>query len=548
MKNPLQRMKIPELIPVIIISLILYCLAYSPIINRYENPLPDRTYLGFNAFAIDWLGQLATAQQGYAGEIFRTPIMTSTMEGRPFLIKAEYLIIGRIARIFNISVLNALKTAIAVISIFYLICIWIVIKNIFPGRMDRYLAYFLTLFATGIVMPDWGFGWNNLPKFSQVFQRLTLDAPHYMLSGLFTVISVYLLSLNLSGYKPFKFILAVISGMLAVQIFFPSMMVTIVSLGLYLLVNILIRHDFTRLKKHLKIIGIYAVLVCIPLIQLWYAGNFFDMNTFKQSENIIPPVFLNIWQYYLSLGLLVIPASAGLAGFFKIKKPLLAISVLWLPAHTICTFIISRYTTTNMVRFFQTPYFFFLAVAGTYGIRLGYDFFRNKFNKTAAYIICIIFICGVIGSGFYAYKSSLNFNAPEKSDIINDLGYPGTGEYLAMNWLTGYCNRERIILAGENDSTLLLAFTPCKVYLSSWVWQGLLFNEGELLKANMLSFFQEQMTADAARKFLNENRISYVYYGNSEKYYRSLSGRTDDLTYPFLTKIYDLGAKIYRVN
>jgi hypothetical protein len=537
-----------EIFWVIMLSVFLYGLAYGPVAYWYQNSPSGRTYLGFNAFAIDWLGQLATAQEGFNGHIFRTPIMSSTMEGKPFLLKTEYLLIGHLARITHISVINALKIAIFLISIFYLICIWIIIRNIFSNRTCRVLAYFLTLYATGISLPAWSFGWVNMPKYSLVFERTTLDAPHYMLSGVFTIVSLYLLSQSLIKFKTGKYILAIISGLLAVQIFFPSMMVSIIALAIFIIIRIIRNQKLFGFSNDLIMISVYSFLVCLPLIQLWYAGQFFDMNTFKQSENIIPGVFDDLWQYFLTVGLILIPSVLAIPYIFKNRHPFFLLSLSWAIAHPVVIFVIRRITYTNKVRFFQTPYFIFFAILGASGIYVIYTWINKKSNRFIALIISLMLIITIILSGKYTYLLSLNFNAPERSDFVNDQGYPGGGEYQAMTWLKDYCSDKRVIMAGETNSTLLLALTPCKVYYSTWVWQGLLYNEGQYLENNILNFYNESLSTDDARNFLINNQIYYIYYGNAEQYFHSLGGKTGELTYQFLQKVYDKRAIIYKID
>jgi hypothetical protein len=464
------------------------------------------------------------------------------------LIKTEYLIVGNLARIFDIEVIQMLKISIAVISIFYISLVFIIIVKIFSDKYQRIIALMLGLFATGIYHPSQTFGWVNLPKFSQVFQRMTLDAPHYMLSSLFTVASVYFISRTFGKFIWKKYLFAVISGLIAMQTFFPSMMVTLTSLGLFIGYRLIRTRKLSIYKKDLLLISSYSLIVCLPLIQLWYASNFFDMNTFKKSEFITPLIFTSFWQYVITIGPVFIFALIAIPKIFKSGQIFMELTIFWVLSHPVNIFVLSKLTNTNMARFFQTPYYIFLGISASVGIGVIYEMIKKYAGRYISIVFTSIFIILIFTSSYFSYKLSLEFNQLDGSDIVNDLGYPGIGEYQAMKWLKPYCNRNRLVMSSEPNGTLILALTPCRVYLSSWVRQGLLFDEAADLGSSMMMFYGEYLNESDAKKFLKDNKITYVYYGSAEQYFHSLGGKSGHLNYPFLKIIYDRDAIIYLVD
>jgi hypothetical protein len=107
----------------------LYACAYTPIAWNYYHGEPGRTYLGFTAFPIDYLGNLAIVQRGVSGFWTRTAFVTSAIPSQGFYIKTIYLLIGNIARVVSIPPVLMFKIASGILSVIFIVSLW-VIKNI----------------------------------------------------------------------------------------------------------------------------------------------------------------------------------------------------------------------------------------------------------------------------------------------------------------------------------------------------------------------------------------------------------------------------------
>lgn len=547
MIRTVKRIFKSELFWFVIFTIALYALAYIPVINRTIFPPLGRTYLGFNAYAIDQLGDLSLIQEGYSGRILREPNMSSSLVGKSFFVKTEYLVIGNIARILNIHPLYMFRIMIAVNSFLYILVLIKIIRQIFHTSSERVLAYGLSLFGTGILMPNSSTGWENIAVFSQVFQRTTMDMPHYLLSSMFLLLSVYYLAKTFNRFFWKTYILSLICGIITSQLFFPPILILYTGFVIYFIFRILQKINIDNLKKELILTFFYSLFVSLPFWYLWYTSHFFDMNIFRFTEHTIPPVVNNFYDYMMVMGLLLFYSVSAIFFVIQKKQIFFTLAMSWIIVHPIVLFLIFRLTNTNPVRSFQTPYYVMLAILSTYGIINCYRKLSTALSRIIGKIIISLLLIVLIISCLPAYIKSFHFNEIGRWDNP-EFGYPGGGEFKAMMWLNSYCNDKRTVMSSEINGTLILALTPCRVYLSSWVRVSLI-EEASTFGNYMTQFYQENLPIDVVKNIIIYDNISYIYYGNSEQYIHSLNSISRGLSYSFLEKIYDQdGTIIYMVN
>ncbi|OGG09121.1 hypothetical protein A2154_00080 [Candidatus Gottesmanbacteria bacterium RBG_16_43_7] len=537
-----------EALWVILMVGVLYALAYGPVVYRYQHPISGRTYLGFNAFAIDPLGYIATAQQGYAGRWTRLPQATSALGGKAFFVRSEYILTGHLARILSIHPLIMLKITTAVISVVYIMIIWKIIEAAFISRRQRLTGFFLVCFATGIILPSQtNGGWLALPIDTLVFQRLTLQQPHYMLSGLLTLVSVFMLSETLKQFRLKTFLVAVISGTLANHMFFPPMLLVYLSFGVYIVFEILRRTSLVTLRNYVIIITGFTLITALPLSNLWYSSQFYDMNTFRVSERMIPNAFVDFAGYQLSLGWLWVLTLISIPRFLAKKNVFQVLSLSYVLVHPLATFIVGARIGMSQVRFFQTPYFIFLAITGAAGIDSMFDLIRNRVKRSIATITAVLFITVTVISSISVYKKSLAYTVIGQYDM-SEFGYPVTGNYKAMMWLGQFCNYQKSVLSDAINGNLILALTPCRVYMSDWVWKTQIA-EGGVLEDTKNRFFAGEMGESEALEFVRGNGIKFIYFGLPEQQHHHSGRPFSHLGYSFLIPIYERdGVVIYKTD
>ena len=134
-----------------ILPLLVYLfLSYWPIIRSYQTAPPDRYYWGSVDYAIDTVGNMTTVREGYLGHWQRFSKITSTIEGKPSLLKFEYILVGQIARMTGVDPLVMFYVTRAIISLVLIGVIYFLITRMFAAAVDRWMAFMFVLFATGV--------------------------------------------------------------------------------------------------------------------------------------------------------------------------------------------------------------------------------------------------------------------------------------------------------------------------------------------------------------------------------------------------------------
>ncbi len=515
-----------EVLVVLLSILVLLIFSYKPIYDNFKNKTADRYYYGASEYPLDLMGSLSTVQEGYLGHWMRMPKATTTIEAKATFLKMEYILIGQAARLFHIDPLFMYFLSRFVISIIFLFSLYFIVRNVFKTPGQRIVSFILCLFATGIINPLQGMGiMHRLPLDSLVFQRLTLSAHHYLLSGFFTILSIYFLSLGIDS-KRWKYIfIAGLFGFLATLIYPAGMVLVVLSLPLYLILKIirlrLLLKSFSLLKTEILFLGVYIIVSFIPLLYFRYASSFWDFNALSKTELIVPFTILP-FEYIQAIGLVYIFSLIAYIPILKSGKTFFLLLIPWIVIHPLSIFIVSYILGINSIRFFLTPYFLVFAILATVGI-----FWIVK-RVSFAVVITII----VLASGYYSYETSMISQRVCFCLVssVYDYGYPKKEVMDALFWLRKNTEESNIVLSGFYAGTLIPAFSGNYVY-TSW-WHYIMSPPNINTTSTLVNrFYSHNMDNLEALEFLKRNRISYVFFGDGERKNLTDGG---DLRYPFL--------------
>lgn len=521
-----------EICFIVFATFILLFFSYKPIYDNFQKAPPSLYYYGSIDYPLDLTGNLAVVQEGYLGHWMRIPKATSTIEGRATFLKIEYILIGQAARLFHTDPIFMYFLTRFVISFVFLIVLYLVIRNVFQKRIERFVAFIFCLFATGIINPYevWGI-MNQLPGDARVFQRLTTATHHYLLSSLFMVLSLFYLAKAIDSFKFKPLLLAGIFGFISTLTYPSSMFLVIISLPVYLGLKvirfILLSEPIHLLKKEIFFLVFYVFISLMPFLYFRYTTQFWDFSALSKTEHIVP-FDINPVTYVQVVGLIYMISFFAYISILRKDKTLFLLFIPWIIVHPLSIFVFSKLLGINSLRFFLTPYYIVFSLLATYAI-----FTAAKYiGKVGVFIIVVI----VLASGFYSYRDSFAYHKVCFCLIpsVYDYGYPKKEVMDTIFWLKNNTKEGDIVLSGFYAGTLIPAFSGNYVY-TSW-WHFLMSPPN--INSTILSinrFYSLGMKETEAEEFLRKNRISYVYFGEAERQQVSDHG---DLSYSFLRKVY----------
>jgi hypothetical protein len=543
----IRRLFQKEYVIAILMVVFLYICAYVPIAWNYYHGEPGRTYLGFTAFPIDYLGNLSIVQRGVSGFWTRIAFVTSAIPSQGFYIKTIYLLIGNISRVLSVSPLLMFKIVTCILSILFILCIWIILKHLFYTKISRLTAFFLILFSTGITKPHSLKGWDYLRGDVEVFQRTTILQPHYMLGSICSLLSIYYLSQAIDKKNIRFLLLASFFGFVGMWTFPPSIAMIFGCFIVYGIILILQKNAIYTIFKIILYVAIFSLISLLPYLYFSYAGNYFDNNRFLQVENIF--VFpLSVLDYFSLIGSIVLPCLIAIPWIIKKKSTFFSLCLSYIIFHPIAVLYLSDAMSVNKIRFIQTSYFIYFAIVGTVGLRECVSFFKRFASKIGLHVLQIFLILLIIIPSIHTYYLSAVFNLDRYFPMFGiNFGYPPQEDYSAMIWFASHVKKNSIVLSSTYSGTLLLALAPVRVYASDWFGAVQLVTEAEILFPPMYKYYRGEMSDIEADTFLSTYSISYIYVGTDERTFinKEYNGV---LPYKGLKEIYsNTKVKIYQV-
>jgi len=484
---------------------VLFFIPYYGLFQNFKNTPPDRYYFGSVDNAIDVLGNFDTVRQGFAGRWTRSPNKTTAVSGKSTFLKFEYILIGHIARVIHTDPIVTYYVIRAILSI---AAIGIIL------RMANFslLPLLFIFFATGITEP-----WNtwpmrimdSMPGDTLVFQRLTTAAPHYLLGIILPLLSMYFLSRS-------RFVIATVFGFVGTFVYTPSMILVIGSLWLL----------FFYKKQSRGALILYSIISLLPIVYIRYVSQFWDLNLFVKTENIVP-FRLNIFQYFFAVGSIFIFSLFSIPEILKKKNPLHLLFLPWIIVHPLGALILSNILSVNASRFFFGPYFVVFGILAYMGIR--------RFKP----LIILLFAILALGSSFISYGASINYTRVCFCNVqFSDYGYPKKDLMDAIFWLRDNTTESDGVLSGPYAGAIIPAFSNNRVYTSFWLR---IMDESLFTKLDAMSkqFYEGSMNENEARAFLRNYNMAYVLVGEQE------SGK--GLTYPDLSLTASFGSvRLYK--
>lgn len=193
---------------------------------------------------------------------------------------------------------------------------------------------------------------------------------------------------------------------------------------------------------------------------------------------------------------------------------------------------LQQYIGVNRVRILQTPIHVPFAILATFTVVWLVELFKRKLAKSN--IFTKMTYVGFLGTLLFTFVPVFFSTLPYITHLFDDfspLTYPTKKMVEAYNFLNKNTSHDKIVLSTYVPGNQIPYMSSNTVFLGHLYNTINYYKKGET--ANL--FYQGKMTTEEAQKFLNGNRIDYIYLGPQEKTLGNLEN------YPFLKKIFDNG-------
>lgn len=527
-------MKVQKILTVVNIALAISVLSILRIIIGYINNPPGFTYLAVGHYYLDYFEYLQQTAQGMMGHWtvlnqFATDDPTQTILGW-----GQYLIIGKIAKFFHLSVVTGYWLGVFFLVFLSCLSIYFIIKRLLPnlGFFYQLAAWFFCLFAAPFVN-------NKLVPFDFWYAPMSFfhrfgGIPHHLSTVILTVIALIISAdifnlLKTESFKRLIWRLLILIGLLLVLLTFGPLQVINIISSLFLVGIIFSLKN--KLPKNLIYFGIIIVIFILPaalLIRIAHDGSslFQRINVWEASQENHPELLSIV----LTTGPILFFAVLGLRRYFKEISNIR----LMLFSYVLFSYL---YYSTSLARYFGTFNSRFLTASvyilfGTFAI-LGIIEIANWFGKRKKILISSLILLLLV---YFFWITAIIYKS---FGPVDQTSYLPNSIYNGMQFLGNQPDKRAVLTSPDKYfGAVAPVFADKNVYIARPM-----FTPDFDSRINISDkFFRGAMDPTEAKKFLSENKIGFVFLTFMENY------QPENLNkYPFLNLIYDKeGVKIFK--
>ncbi|KKP37583.1 MAG: hypothetical protein UR23_C0002G0013 [Candidatus Roizmanbacteria bacterium GW2011_GWA2_32_13] len=535
-------MKTAKIMTVINLTFLVSILSILRIIIGAANNPPGFTYLAVGHYYLDYFEYLQQTAQGVMGHWtvlnqFATDDPTKTILGW-----GQYLIIGKIAKIFHLSAITGYWFGVFFLVFFFSLSIYFIIKRLLPNLNFFYQlsAWFFCLFAAPFFKIEVNNGISKIVPYDFWYAPMSFfhrfgGIPHHLSTGILTVI-ILLMSANIFDRlktevlsKIIWKIIAVIGLLLTLLTFGPLQVINIISSIFLVGIIFCIKNKPSKNLAYFLILIVLFILPMAWLIKISHDnGSLFQrINIWEVSQENHPGLLSII----LTTGPILIFALLGLRRFFKDIS-----NIRWI----LLFYVISSYLffSTSLARFFGTFNSRFLSgsvyvLFGTLAI-LGVIEIADWFGKRKK-ILTISLILLLL-----AYFFWITTMIYQSFGSVDQASYLPNSIYNGMQFLGNQSDKRAVLTTPDKYFGVVVpVFADKNVYIARPMFTPDFQNRLNIADR----FFRGDMDPSEAKKFVNDNKIGFVFITFMENYQPKNLDK-----YLFLNKIYDKeGVIIFKV-
>jgi len=522
-------------------------IVFIPYVWGYLHVPPGMVYMGFVDHPYDQNSYLSRIQQASEGKFFIRRDFTLEVQ-RPLFFNPFTWTLGVIAGVMGLTPLAVYYGALAfyALLLFYIID-WF-IRIFVADPRQRVFAFALCAFSSGlcwmIPLRQWEVllqKYNMVPIDYWIAETITFETvfsfPQFSLSAALMLLGFGFLIKALRG----SLVRNSICGGLAIFALSFVHTVDVVTVAVVLAVYTAVIL-FTFNREGARTLGSVALLSLVALPAFGYMLYLFRTEpVFIQwsKEKFLSPHFLS---YIIGYGIVLFLAIPEIVRIFREGS-----RDEWLLAVWVIAVAVLLYAPLSFQRRLSTAVHIplcILAARATFRYVLpslsGESLPRGESSarRRDATEVCILAALFLV---------TVPANIVKISSCIADMRKNPLEYYLyeadleAMRWMRENHNEDAAILSMYKSGLYLPAYTGNRVYVGHWS-ETLNFNEKAALAERILYSPGSEV---AARDFLKDNRIAYIYFGAFEK----MRGRFSLEHAPFLQEIYNRrGVSIYKVR
>ncbi|MFA6532937.1 MAG: hypothetical protein WCT22_02985 [Patescibacteria group bacterium] len=528
-------MKVQKILTVLNITLFISLLSILRIIIGYFNNPPGFTYLAVGHYYLDYFEYLQQTAQGMMGHWtvlnqFATDDPTKTILGW-----GQYLIIGKIAKFFHLSVVAGYWVSVFFLAFLFVLSIYFIIKKLLPNLnfFQQLSAWLFCLFATPFINEKfipYDFWYAPMSFFHRVG-----GIPHHLLTGVLTVVILLISADIFDRIKTEVFvkliwkILAVVGLLLILLTFGPLQVINIISSVFLVGIILSIKSKPPINLIYFLFLIVFFILPTALLIKISHdSGSLFQrINAWETAQENHPQLLSII----LTTGPVLIFAVVGLRSYFKNIS-----NIRWL---LFCYVIFSYlYYFTSLARYFGTFNSRFLTASvyilfGTLAI-LGIIEIANWFGKRKKILISSLILLLLV---YFFWITAIIYKS---FGPVDQTSYLPNSIYNGMQFLGNQPDKRAVLTSPDKYfGAVVPVFADKNVYIARPMFTPDFENRSNIADR----FFRGDMDQTEAKKFLNDNKIGFVLLTFMENY------QPENLNkYSFLNLIYDKeGVKIFKV-
>jgi len=524
----------------------LYLLSYGQIIRNYQKTPENLYYFGSDFHGLDATGDITLIRQGYEGHPFAFYNITTSIPEKPTIIKIEYILLGRIARILSISPENALLGAKLAISILWFLFLYFLIRRLFHTLHEQLFAMVTILWGSALMEKTSAFAYLEVSDIWTV-SRLTLAMPHYLLGGLLSLISLTSLIHSFGNTKRvLLFYVALITAGIASLVYAPSMVLVLASLPFYLVGELIlsIRNKTVTSVFVQRCVAslLYVGVGCLPILYVRHiiATELQEFNLAAVEK--LASFYRSPRQFIPSLGIPYLLSLFALPMIIKKKQTFFFALYAWVIVFPFSLYVLAPRLELNQVRFYLAPYFVVFGIVSTVGLQTILSYVRHTSVKR---ILIVLAFCAVIGTSAQSiYISWKRLDVCFCATNYSSFAYPDRDMILGIQWLAEHTKDSDIVLSETYAGVFIPPFAGNRVYTSWW---------DQLSSTDLFwrqyykiqSFFAGTVSDSMAKRFLASEDISYIFYGSVERAYNQ---EKEILDYSTVVEVARFGmVKIYKV-
>ncbi len=470
----------------------------------------DRYFAGTQFYSDDYAVYVSYIKQGQEGRWSVVDKFTSEPHPASF-IHEEYLLWGKLTGFFGIQPVLAYHLSRAIFSIVFLILIYLLLWQLFPGpgnSLLRITSFFLICFGAGFLDKSGQpyLSWLTEMDVSQKFGSLL----HYLL-GFICTLGIFKLAYSDDRGK-YNLLALLVLGFVGGFVLPSSLIVAITTL---------IAFACIQPREGKKLLTPVIILVAAGIPTAIYLKTIFDIPPWShilawEKINRGPFTFV---QYLAALGPVAFMVPLGLFAWRQNKRAV-AFLMAWIIAVFAWVFVFGDLFGFNPTRFLQSPVYIPLSLMAVLGLKA---VFKNKNWLLAVAVLGVIIIS--LPTSIKSLKNHLRMYAD-----YTELMYPGKPLMEAFNFLDKNTRPEEAVLSLYMAGNLTPFLSGNSVYLGHL--QETIDYPYKVDKAG--KFYSGLLPANNARDFLSSSNISLVFYSPQEKAAGGLPG-----TYSFLKPIFE---------